>query len=363
VSQPLWRLPGPDRWLTRLVDDIEGGFCVVARLPASWAGEDLHEAVRTALASRWFEYAVCGEGSTLETTLADMAPGGGGPRAALERLAADRATGWLRVEDALPEGALDKLGQLHRHACESPPALVVEHVGGGQSSLCHPEANIRPHYLYGVLSSLDVLVHLSLAAPGAGPARRHEVAALACYDLKLGAELIAMSNPAPADYMRAVEERAADLGLRTYASVRLPDRARASRRDPRAFEELWHAGGVDLYDGGLVLHAGLLADEDVRRRLWRGQVQALLPLLDEMRLQLLDAVHRRGIFPQPGQGDVVELVDVARALEASRRHSDLTAAARELTRARNDLAHLRLVDEARRGHLRELLRRAGLAAP
>ncbi|MGI8729044.1 MAG: hypothetical protein ACR2LK_03490 [Solirubrobacteraceae bacterium] len=185
------------------------------------------------------------------------------------------------------------------------------------------------------------------------------MAELAGHDVQLATDLAATAFPSRERYVDVCRKRAQALSIEGHCP-RLPDAAQVPLRHPGPLESDWQAGAIDHFDGQLVVHPGIADAADVERRLWRAQVRTMLPFFDEMRLALIDATRRRGLFVVPGRGDTIELVDLLRALERHAAHDPLTRAARELTRARNDLAHLRLVDEQRRQRLKEHLRAARL---
>jgi hypothetical protein len=330
-------------------------------LPRTWAGSDLYGAVRDARSAAWFEAVTVGPDESLAEALKAAAFGTSTVDEALERFALDGTIPWLVVEAGLDPAELRALSEAHARVAGEPRAVVVEHSGeiADTSRLTAP--TLRVHYLYGVVAALDTHVELSQVAPKLSPSRRAEIVELAGYDLDLATQLAAAEQAGHDRYVALCRARARQLALNGRRPS-LPDSGHISVREPRALEPLWQLGAVDLFDGAPLLHPGLASEEEIDRRLWRGQIRELLPFLDEMRLALIEATQRRGLFVQPGRGDTVELVDLLRALQRRTPNDELTRAARELTQARNDLAHLRLVDEQRRVRLREAIRRARLAS-
>ncbi len=355
-----WRLPGPQAWLERVLVDLDEGRFVVVRLPASWDDAGLATAVQDERSSLWLEIAEVAAGQPLDAVLMDLANEGTSLEAAIERLSADGMVTWLRVRSGRPAGELARLAEAHRHATERPRAVVVEHVGGPDEGPRPASPTMAVHYLYGVVGPLDTHVLLSRVAAGLSQGRRAEIVGLAGHDLNLAMRLATVGAAGLETYRVLCRERAAQLNLND-ADVALPEPGQVPRREPRALEALWHRGGVDVVDGAATLHPGVAPPDELERRLWRAQVATLLPFLDEMRLALIEATRRKGLYVQPGRGDTVELVDLLRALERRLPTDPLTRAARELTRTRNDLAHLRLITEERRDRLGHVLRRAQLS--
>jgi len=358
VSLSTWRLPSTSAWLDTVLADIDDDACVVMRIARSMGGEDLFDIVRTDRPAVWFEHVVLGPGQSLADGILGLAEGALSLEQALARVCDEHMVVWLATRETLDPIDLERVAEAHRHASDAPRALVIEHRGmlaaGGRAA-----PTLRIHHLYGVITALDSHVMLSQAGAQISPSRRGEIVELAAFDLELASQLAAVDRPSQDVYREICTARCEALALDT--PVALPDAARISRREPRALEAFWQQGAFDVFDGVPVIHAGLSTETDIRRRLWRGQVRVLLPFLDEMRLHLIEAVARKGLTVYPSVGDTVELVDVLRALERNMGNHELTSAARELTRARNDLAHLRLVDEAARQRLRAVLRRARLA--
>lgn len=356
----LWRLPGPASWLSAVLGDFDDGAFLVLRLPRTWSGSELFEAFREARASAWLELAEVSGDRQVAEELCDLAFGASTAEDALERLRSDGTVPWLRVTGPLDTEQLGALAEGHARLESTPAApVVVEHVGPLTAPKLSASPTLRVHSLYGVLTTLDTQVLLREMVPGLSMSRREEVAELAVHDLGLAVDLARLEPASHDGYVNACVERAHALGLGDTAPS-LPNASQTPVREPGAMDLQWQAGAVDLFNGQLVVHPGVAEDREVNRRLWRGQIRALLPFFDEMRLALLDEMHRRGLYPVPSRGDAVELIDLLRALEASRDNQVLTEAARQLTRARNELAHLRLVDEGRREQLREALRRARL---
>jgi hypothetical protein len=341
------------------MEDVDDLNVVVLRLPATLpVANELYDTFRDARPSVWLELFEVTAPNMLRRTIAEYSRGEATLQAGLAQLAADSAVAWISVRAPLETVELEELAEAHRHAADAPPALVIEHCGPLPHGLTRPAPTLRIHHLYGVLSALDVHVLVSSVDPDISPSRRYEVSELAGYDLELASRLADTSAPSHAHYLELCRHRAAELGLEK--TTVLPEPSHVPTSEPRRFEREWQSGAFDVVDGVPVGHAGIATHDEVTRRLWRGQVRTILPFLDEMRLNLLAATSRKGLKVFPSDGDVVELKDLRRALERSMANQDLAIAARELTSARNDLAHLRLVDEARRRRLRDVIRRAQL---
>lgn len=112
---------------------------------------------------------------------------------------------------------------------------------------------------------------------------------------------------------------------------------------PHSLFGLWAEGACDrVADRGVELHSALLAelgrDDLLEHRIWRAQVGALLPLIDQARLALarcLDVPLRDG-------GRAVEFTEIQTAAATGpdgRGSGELRALVSELHRTRNQLAH------------------------
>lgn len=363
MTPDLWRLPGSAAWLATVLSDFDDGAFLVLRLPRTWEASGLHEAFRAERPAAWLEFAEVDEERGVAGALRDLTYGAPSAEDALERLRADGTVPWLRIAGPLDADALSAVAEGHARLEATPASpVVLEHLGPLAGPRLRASPTLRVHSLFAVFTTLDTKVLLRQAAPGLSESRVEEVAELAAHDVRLATELARLTPASHDAYVSACRRRAEELGF-AGEPPELPDAARAPEREPGVLDSIWHTGAVDRFNGQLVLHPGIASDDDVDRRLWRGQIRALLPMLDELRLRLLDEAHRRGIYPVPARGETIELGDLLRSLEGSRQHSALADAARQLTRARNELAHLKLVDEARRARMREALRRARLPEP
>lgn len=79
-------------------------------------------------------------------------------------------------------------------------------------------------------------------------------------------------------------------------------------------EPCWQSGSADVWHGRRTLHSAWLAAREgaaeLRRRHWKAQVQALLPYVDEQRVQLLERVRGRLKVPYvTSTGDVVTSIE------------------------------------------------------
>jgi hypothetical protein len=360
VNEDPWQLPGPRRWLTDAFGSSGNVAVIVLRLPCTLRAWSPFEAVRLANPGSWFEHALVPAGESLVDAVREMAPGAQAAAAALGRLGANGTTPWLRVETELEAAELSALGEAHHNAGDTRGEIVVEHVGGLNGGQTKPTPTLRVRHFYGIVSPLDVQVMIEELYPNTPECRREEIVELAAHDLELVHRLATIADPGALAFHEACQARAAELGIEGGAPE-LPPAGHIPTTEPRAIELLWQQGAVDVRNGDAVMHSGVLDAEGVQRRLWRGQVRSLLPLLDEMRLRLIEITRRQDVFVQPLRGDIIELADLARSLERRSRGGDLARAARALTFVRNELSHLRPVDEEHRAQLLDLLRRAKLS--
>ena len=150
--------------------------------------------------------------------------------------------------------------------------------------------------------------------------------------------------------------------LNHYGSTVIND---SWKRPADALTEGWAKGVFDVVDGRLFLHpaASVVTDEDqeVKQRVWRGQVQTLLPLVDEYRLKTIKYLADNYRYDprkvhNSGQGSVVEIATIKHYIETNRTlrkkiDKEILSLIRVLNKTRNDLAHLRVISSAQRKKL------------
>lgn len=150
--------------------------------------------------------------------------------------------------------------------------------------------------------------------------------------------------------------------LNHYSSTVIAD---SWKRPAENLSEGWARGIFDVVDGRLFLHpaASVMIDEDheINQRVWRGQVQTLLPLIDEYRIKTIKYLAENYRYDprkvhNNGQGSIIEIATIKYYIETNRSlrnkiDKDIIYLIRILSKTRNDLAHLRVINRAQRKKL------------
>jgi hypothetical protein len=298
VEQAWWRLPGPSRFLDRVLHELREGRGVVLALP-----EHHPDGLRAALYERaqaidWWYWKVV-----------DLAEGDGGesPARLLHRLCAPADPGrlldastlagcedfrrlllWVEGVTAVTWPAWRDFLEQYARACRPVPvaerALVCVPTVGLPTA-CPPNEDEALAYLSwrGAVGRLDMTLYLAqLLADRRLPPLHRGVA------LAVGAE-IAGTDPQLAQGLASLE--VSDL---VQPTPLLWDLAQCRGWSPReAASPRWSAGMVDELDGAEYVHSAALVaagrQEDLRRRVWRAEVGVLFPFIEEQRLRLLEA--------------------------------------------------------------------------
>ena len=168
----------------------------------------------------------------------------------------------------------------------------------------HPpaeEEGLSVHWWWGFPSSLEMRLACRI---GDRESNRSEpsvrwleqvLPSLAGNDIKLAEYLWEGIFGSTEEIIRRLEEYARIEGLSTssVSGVHGLDAAVQSARPPSSMWEQWSKGQiVSTPENGTEHHPGLLAScgqhRDIERRLWRGQAELLLPILNEIRIRICD---------------------------------------------------------------------------
>ena len=350
MSAAFWSLPGPCRFVSRVRSDIWAGKNVIVTSKA-FCPRGLLRALEAAIRENdlilWRPLAIGGlaEAPPLETVATYLCPEELELGVTARRIATmDRLSGAVLLVPDVPraravEWALfvADYANIARNAAEEPPVflLCLECSDDGERGLrpagvvLHDaDDSVWPSDTACLVSAgvtdsacrLHRLVHVAVAAELAGT------------DLELAGRLAGVGLR---DLMRPQEilaDRARELGWQPAMSV-------------NHAAETWH--GRHRRHSSFEVLAGNIPEID--RRIWRGQVQALFPLVEELRLQLVSQVRYLLRLPLQTEWGVVE---DAEDLEVGPLHYLLKQAqaprsavhlARILKSLRHDLAHLRPV--------------------
>lgn len=227
--------------------------------------------------------------------------------------------------------ALDDFARLAaRSRTGSEPILMV--VGNGALPLIGGKTAREAKGLIGPLDAAGHLARLRLQLPPLEALVITSVAIeTACWDVET-AERIATLPVA-----RAVRP---DLCPEAWTGERLPSW--------RGVPASWAAGSSDEWNGDLCEHASWLAanrPDALSKRVWRGQVAALLPWIETRRLEIV-AVFSRVLTPDRERcGPDIESLDWGPLRHQLRRQAQWLLQFVEQARlARNELAHGRPLD-------------------
>jgi hypothetical protein len=364
----LHELPGPARFFASVAADLADGVAVLVRAPALIAEEDLLSG--TQAAGRWLR---------IEHVDAAAAPDTRCAQVVADELDLDRTQRWtpalLAGEESL-RGSVVWIDGVDRSRTEHWYRLVVEAAAArgeaadapafalavaGPVSIPPPaaEARFRVHWWWSIVSRLDMLLHVAVAAPELDAIALEQIVTVAGQDLGLADELSACRTLDEGELRAVCVARAADL--------RLPDQpidGGRPRSAPQRYEPPWSAGAVDVMDGRVHWHAGVLAaaaNGAFSRRIWTAQIRALLPVLDEWRIRLIEHTQDDGVIARhllPVDLEFSALAQILGRSGSNRRSAEL---ADWLRVTRNRLAHLQTVSHEHVTTGRELARRAGVS--
>lgn len=235
---------------------------------------------------------------------------------------------------------------------ERPTMLVVS--GAAFNSLLgHEEPLLTSRWWWGVHDRLDTAVFLGDSVPPQRFAHlvRDSIVEVAGFDLRLAQFL--------AERWDGAAESVCDL-LESYSvygddsgAVSIPFAHGVRLDPPPEMVPLWNRGLVDAWDrfesyphACALMRAG--RHDEVLRRIWRAQIRALMPIIDEERERI--AAWLRPELPRNASlPEVPELVDMIQAIEAHWRLTKWRGGGRlRLVRwlrgARNSLAHMRTLN-------------------
>jgi hypothetical protein len=206
---------------------------------------------------------------------------------------------------------------------------------------------------WGGLYRLDTMVVDERAAQH-DPVLRSAVVEIANFDLELADELLRSWTGTWA-------------GLRDILDLFTPDLPKSDREQlgrhttqphPAGLDGLrsaWAADAVDRWDEEVhAVHSSLVDDVELGRRVWRGQLTALLPLIEGHRRTLAEWVEAQrpwvpkkfvdADIPALEIGSLASCFHAIRKELRSRHQDDYLALAVWLKDRRNDLAHCRMVE-------------------
>lgn len=376
-----WRLPGPNRFARALAADLRDGRSTVVVLPAAAVPDGLQEAVRE------FHPEVAANRLTLQSLLNGRRPVVDGlfelldlrrPEAA-DRLDIgdfahhpdlNRRLVWVDCRGTGPAQATSWGMFLRQYAFAA--SEVDAHRRTAFATICDglhgalmpdPDRLLEKRWWWGVVRPLDTEVFVAEVLDGQGrpPAFVETATEVAGFDLKVAR----MLSEAWEGGLRSLggllceHEMAIDSGL-----VWSPEPSRLSQ-PPADSVAAWATGVVNAWgDHDPHRHPCYVYAEEpesLRHLIWRGQVRGLMPRIEIERQALAEWVYQRRNWLTPSWAgrDIrsLEVSELARIFEIPdfRRDRGKAAMARWLRWARNQIAHLKILDASELEHARKVL--------
>jgi hypothetical protein len=375
----LWDLPAGHAFAIEARDRLERGDHLTIALPRGVDVPAFEDHLRRCIgmfAHHAVDVSAAGESDPIEFLIADLdvdlEPG---RIATVDDLVGSRSASgvvvWLEGVADAPEPARQRWAELvcaasratRRLGADSLPPRFVAVVHGTLGPLQPSEPGWSALLWWGRTGRLDTALHVQREAPATNPALRSCVVEVAGFDIEL-AERLAVEGVDELDSLARVlrDER----GLREFAEAPATPAGHCLEDEPAILFAPWSRGEVDRFDGDArpFWHACLFADEPglvtLRRRLWRGQVNQLLPRLEEWRVQLVETAKAEGFIAGGVRIDELDFADLHNHLRRGsqgRRRSELADFAGWLRGARNKIAHLDLLDRATRARGERLAQR------
>lgn len=343
----VFELPGPRTFVEGLCFHVRSGANVVAAMPSA-AAPDLEAAFRFSLGSSWnFRSCIPGPQDDPLSFIARHAdiPGERRPTS-VAKLAGDEAVHgvvfWVRDSDSLNLKVwfrfLEEFSSASRALDDASRGVVVFAAKGRTpSSLPANDVTLRVARWDGVVGPLDTLLFAATCVPeGRGPWRRRFLlascaASVGSWDLEL------------------CERLAREEDRYIVAPQPVLDEIARERNWTGDTEEAWHRGTCATFEGEQCMHSALAVatgrSDLVDRRLWAAQAAAILPMLEQRRLDLIPDVKRHVQGPlRDKEGNTIDLRDLelggmAYFLSKSQAPTALKRTMWQLRDIRNCLAH------------------------
>ncbi|WP_027891160.1 hypothetical protein [Calidithermus chliarophilus] len=336
-----WTLPGPSSFLARVASSLGEGLNVVLQIPRNFPQlRDLRQRLKEQSVGDFTALTPEPGADPLETLYREFThqrpPPGSDPLGRLVRCPDfEGRTLWVEVAG---DGWAPWSDFIQRYCRASKDLSFAQRtslvlVAPGVSELAlKPEVNLQPYRWEGQVHEHDLFFYgLAQAQTRSDPPLVRELVAavaseVATYDPRVVDILVFESLDTLADPQSFLAARAGEFGW-----------------DPAA-EATWALGSQD---GGRVhpVVLALQAPREIRRRVWRGQLRALFPRLEQARIRLAEQNRHHLQLPfETPYGPIkdwheLELGHLAHKLRGRDNHAHREA---ELLRvARNELAHLR----------------------
>lgn len=358
-----WSLPGPDEFVSRAVRDLEDGRSVVIGRPATGPEGIGREVQRRSDADQW---RVLDRGALHGREPAELLlwlywpdMPAGTTVSARTFATCERAYGCrvlLSLEDTNAWSRwrpfLEEVSELTRHLPPfDRPLFCVEVVGEAALTPARESPALVWLPWRGVVEPGDMRIYAA-AQLRERRLRPHEaacaagiIAELALWDPELADQLAREPLRSLAEPATLLREIAVRRGWEEACSN--------SPADPAA----WAWGQAERVAPGHSWHAAILATRgdhsELRRRVWRGQVSSIFPLLEHLRVIAITRLANvlRPPFEVPGDQindplllEIGHLEFILRNGAESRADPTVREAVTRLRRMRNALAHMDLVD-------------------
>jgi len=364
MSRLWWQLPGPSRFVARIVQDLRDGKNTVLCVPEH-TPDGLASAIRSALGEEWTWYTLQVQEETGVVDPIHLLFSRFVPHARPDAL---WNVGALATEEAFTgkplwlDGLTPQMWPAwkafledYEHACRSRSVFertlfCIPLVGA--LALDPPEEDIclSRHSWQGYVDLLDMLVFTAILLQG-----RQMPELLKRVVVSTIAHL-ALWDPIVSEYL-------ARESLDTiFAPIPILQEIAKERGWDGANEVLslsaWHRGMKDVVDGAAKDHSAILAachdDRAIQRRIWSAEVGVMLPFVEEQRQAIL--ARFAGVLRVPFTTRFGEEITNIRDLEIGHIESQLTKnpavstemrqLIKRLRKIRNDLSHLEPLDPA-----------------
>lgn len=357
--QLFWQLPGPARFLARIGQSFREGRNVVIALP-DHGPEYIRYAIAELVAREdlyaWHPINASDaetDGASPAELIARQCVPGGRPCTVKELAEDEYFRGMVMWVDGIPREQwsmwrdfIEAYSHLCRARLAHERALFCFPVSGSLTRELPPEdVTCAVHPWRGIISRIDMLLLFSQLLADRTLSRLH-----ADIWIAVGTEL------AGTDASLAARLASADLELVLQPKSLLEQFAR-NRGWVRASvgeAPAWSLGNEDLLDGRSIVHSARIilddgGEEEIERRIWRGQVGVLFPFLEEQRIEMLRRLKRFLTVPHETPfGTITDVRDfeLSHILHHSRRNPvDESTKSRieRLADMRHRLAHLEAV--------------------
>lgn len=381
MTSELWTLPGPSRFAREVRSTLERGYSVVVFAPRTqlvdrgWReglldaidrhmdiikDDDLDERSALTVVADHFGITEIDPGANAGDLIRHDVMLGRTICLVMPRNEA-RGPGWCDFARLL--GTAGRSAPL-----EDRVQLLIFAPCGLASMLTERESFLQPLWWWGVMDRLDTAVHVSdkMTSTRTDDVLRDAIVEVAGFDLALAEHLAAHWNGSSSNLAATLSDYEAenDNGWSKQPPP-LPHTSTAWATPPDSVMGFWDEGLVDAWEPfPAYVHACLLSsngrNSDLQSRIWRAQIRALMPLIDEERSRLVDWIR-----PQLAKGNdplpkTPELVDLYLALQNHPELKSWGGGHRRrliywLRETRNTLAHMGTLEPADIAHGRKLI--------